>query len=312
ASALLWAICPAARIDASATALVGSIGVVRTVEDTSARDAKNGRKTIVLRSGALKAPGQPGEAWTDAQIADAQAIIDGMGAMFAADLAAGRHLNPVQMAAITDGRVHLAADAQRLGLIDSVRSFDESLADFVHAASFPQRRSAPAASTPSTTGNQTMKIAPDRLAALVKDHQSKAVLITSMAAGSATAEPSTEADIVAALAAEASKDLAVQVTTLEAQLVAAKAAHAADVTALKAQLAEATAKAAIDTPKGVKALDGSAPPAPIAADPVAAYHAKLAELKASGDPKPSDTIARKFAAINQAYISAVNAKHKES
>jgi hypothetical protein len=136
-----------------------------------------------------------------------------------------------------------------------------------------------------------MKIAPDRLAALIKDHHAHAILISSMAAGSADAQPASEADIVAAIDRENTKSVKADVERLKGELATAKTAHATAMAGKDAEIADLKAQLDVAKPKGVKALEGGSATPPAA---------------------PKDTVARKFPAINKAFIDAVNAKKKEA
>lgn len=163
-----------------------------------------------------------------------------------------------------------------------------------------------------------MKIAPDRLAALIKDHQAHAVLISEMAAGSNNQQPATESEIVAAIQAADAKGVVAErdalkqeVANLKATNAAALAAKDTELAGVRAELAKAKSDLDLAKPKGVKPLDGNPPADPPKPSAIAAYEAKKAELIKAGDKTPTDTIARKFPDINQAFIEATNAKTKK-
>jgi signal peptide peptidase SppA len=293
----------AERVDATPSSLVGSIGVIATVRGTSEKAAKNGDKFYTLRSGKQKAPGQPGEDWNPEQLASRQRVIDQMAELFYADVAKARGLSGDALKAVTDGDCYLAADGQRLGLIDSVTSFDEALTSFVTSLS-TQRR-------PAATGSTHMKIAPDRLAALIKDQPAHAVLISSMAVGNADAAPASEADILGAIEREGHKAVKAEAEQVKAELAKAKTDHANGLAAKDAEIADLKAKLELSKPVGVAPLVGGTATPPAAPGAVETYHAKVAELKAAGDQRPSDTIARKFPQINKAFIDAVNTTPKK-
>ena len=59
---------------------------------------------------------------------------------------------------------------------------------------------------------------------------------------------------------------------------------------------------------GIGALEGNPIPDPKTTDPIKAYDAKLAELRAAGDKTPSSTIAKQFPDLNAAYIAAHNSQ----
>lgn len=130
ASAAFWAgaMAELGNVSANASALVGSIGTIMSVEDTSGQFAKEGIIAHHLTSdgATMKAAGGEGTEITDEQLAYFQAIIDAFGAMFVEAVAIARGLTPAAIRAL-DGRVLLAADAQAAGLIDHIRSLDETL-----------------------------------------------------------------------------------------------------------------------------------------------------------------------------------------
>jgi signal peptide peptidase SppA len=322
ASAAYWLACQADEIFASETALVGSIGTVTTIADTKAAAEKQGVRVTVIRSGPLKAGVMPGEAAGDAQVAAMQKIVDDLGAIFAAAVGDARDLAGAKLEAIRDGNVHVAAQAQSLGLIDGIRSFEAVLSDMEQANS-PGRRLAAshhnpsAGARPAATGPQPMKIEAQRLAGLIAEHPSHAVLISSMAAGNTAEkrEPATEDQILSAIQGAQVQNLTAQIATLTTRANDQIAAHATtikakddQILALQAELKDAKEAAALAKPKGTGALEGSPIPDPKASDPIKAYDAKLAELRAEGDKTPSTTIARKFPDLNAAFVAAHNSQ----
>ena len=115
------------RIFANTSALVGSVGVFTVIEDTSEAAARLGVKVHVIRSSASKAVGQPGEPITEAHVAEMQRLVDGLNGLFIDAISRGRSITCAKAEALADGRVHLAGDAVKLGLIDGVKSLDEVL-----------------------------------------------------------------------------------------------------------------------------------------------------------------------------------------
>jgi signal peptide peptidase SppA len=135
ASAAYWVASQTGRIVANdRTALVGSIGTYMGLYDLSGAAAQRGIKAIVIRSGPYKGAGFEGAEITDAQKAYWQLIVDKTQAEFSAAVSAGRRMAPESVAQLADGRVHMAADALSLGLIDAIQSWDEFLAALSAAA----------------------------------------------------------------------------------------------------------------------------------------------------------------------------------
>lgn len=128
ASGAYWLASQAERVSASATSIVGSIGVFTVVEDSSAQAEADGVKVHVIRYGAMKGAGTPGTPVTDEQLAHLQERVDGFGEDFVAAIASGRKLSREAAAALADGRVHKAPAALKLRLIDAVESIDAALA----------------------------------------------------------------------------------------------------------------------------------------------------------------------------------------
>lgn len=127
ASAAYYLASQTQRISANPAGLVGSIGTYAVVYDASKMAEQIGLRVHVLKSGTFKGAGEPGTVVTDEQLAEFQRIVDQYGAMFRAAVAAGRKLSAERVAALADGRMHLAADAVALGLVDRVESFDDVL-----------------------------------------------------------------------------------------------------------------------------------------------------------------------------------------
>lgn len=128
ASAAYWLASQCHRITAGATALVGSIGTYAVIQDASQWAANEGIKVHVVRAGEFKGSGIPGTEVTAEQLADMQRTVDALNAHFLAGVSAGRQLSAADTAALADGRVHIAAEARRLKLIDAIGSIDDSLA----------------------------------------------------------------------------------------------------------------------------------------------------------------------------------------
>ncbi len=128
ASAAYFAIAGATRIVASRSALVGAIGTYAVVEDISGMAAKLGVKVHVIKAGEFKGAGVPGTAFTDSQQAEMQRVINDINAQFLAAVQQGRKLTTSQLKAVSDGRIWIAADAKRFGLIDEIGTFESVLA----------------------------------------------------------------------------------------------------------------------------------------------------------------------------------------
>jgi len=108
-------------------ALVGSIGTVLLAYDYSEAFEQMGIKPVILSTGPFKATGAMGTELTDEQRDYLQGLVDETQQQFAAAVQAGRGLTDEQLKTATDGRIFMPPEAERLGLIDGVKSFAEVL-----------------------------------------------------------------------------------------------------------------------------------------------------------------------------------------
>lgn len=128
ASAAYWIASQADQVFANdRTALVGSIGTFMTIYDYSAAAERDGVKVLHFATGPLKGAGTAGTPVTDEQRAYFQQIVDDGQAAFDAAVRAGRGMSAAELAAVRTGGVFGAAEAQRLKLIDGIRSTDRTL-----------------------------------------------------------------------------------------------------------------------------------------------------------------------------------------
>lgn len=140
ASAGYWAACCATEVYANDLAKIGSIGTYTVVSDFSGMAAKEGIKVHLITTGEFKGAGTPGTEVTPAHLAEWQRIVDGINERFLAGVSQGRKMPMEQVRQLADGRVHLAAEAVQLGLIDGVKSFDEVVAMVGGRKPTPKRR----------------------------------------------------------------------------------------------------------------------------------------------------------------------------
>jgi capsid assembly protease len=125
-SAAYWACAGASAVYASRMALVGSIGCYSVVGDTSEYYKAIGVKMHLIKSGANKGDGAFGTPVPESMIKRVQGLVDQIGAMFRDDVRAGR---PAVKDDAMEGQEFLGADAIGAGLIDSIASFDQAVAD---------------------------------------------------------------------------------------------------------------------------------------------------------------------------------------
>lgn len=129
ASAAYWVASQASSIVANRIALVGSIGTLLVIDDASGAYEKAGIRVVVITSDgaeAFKGAGAEGTPITDEQIEEFRRIANGVQAKFNADIGAGRGMAPDRVKALATGQIWMADEAQRLGLVDAVGTFDQA------------------------------------------------------------------------------------------------------------------------------------------------------------------------------------------
>jgi signal peptide peptidase SppA len=128
ASAAYWVASQARLVVANEMAEVGSIGVYTVIWDISKMLEDAGVKVRVVSSGGLKGAFADGATVTDEMVNDLKARIDDVAKYFVAAVASGRKMTTKKAEELADGRVHLAAKAEGLGLVDAVvANRDEAL-----------------------------------------------------------------------------------------------------------------------------------------------------------------------------------------
>jgi signal peptide peptidase SppA len=120
ASGAYWLTSQARNIAANKTSEIGSIGVYSVYYDWTKFEEKMGIKAIVIRSGEHKGMGL--DAITDSQVAAVQEVIDGLAVQFIESVARGRKKEVKQINDLATGKLWLAEDAKKLGLIDNIQS----------------------------------------------------------------------------------------------------------------------------------------------------------------------------------------------
>ncbi len=115
----------AKEITANINAEVGSIGTYTVYDDYSKAAEIAGVKIVVIRSGEHKGMGVIGAPITEEQIAAVQDVVNGMAANFKLAVSKGRKISAEAIEKLADGRVWLAAEAKKLGLIDNIVTGNE-------------------------------------------------------------------------------------------------------------------------------------------------------------------------------------------
>jgi signal peptide peptidase SppA len=127
ASAAYGVASQAGKIVANEGAIVGSIGTMSALVDTSGAYEKAGVKVHPITSGGVKGMGMPGTKITQEQIQHQQQLINKVSAQFVNSVAEGRGFSQAKAKELADGRLHIAADAASIGLVDAVASLESSI-----------------------------------------------------------------------------------------------------------------------------------------------------------------------------------------
>lgn len=109
-------------IVANPGAFIGSIGVLFQAPNIKPLADKLGIKEQVIQAGKYKQMGTFTRAWTQEEREALTHLIDGAYAMFTADVAKARELDPKDVEAFGDARLFLAHEAVTVGLIDELGS----------------------------------------------------------------------------------------------------------------------------------------------------------------------------------------------
>ena len=129
ASAAYWVASQADKIFANEMALIGSIGTYAVVDDASKAYEMAGIKTHVISTGPYKGSLIEGSEVLPEHLNEVREIVEGFNSHFLAAVSAGRGMDRKALGAVTDGRVWIASEAKRLGLVDQVTTWDAMFAD---------------------------------------------------------------------------------------------------------------------------------------------------------------------------------------
>ncbi len=108
------------EIIANPGSMIGSIGVIMEGADISGLMEKVGVKTQVVHAGTYKQVGTFDRPWSAVERAELDKVINGTYEMFVADVSRARKLNPALSSDFADAHIFTAAQAQQVGLVDSI------------------------------------------------------------------------------------------------------------------------------------------------------------------------------------------------
>ncbi len=138
ASAAYWTATAAPQIYCNRAAEVGSLGVLSVLVDESGALEREGIKVHVVSTGPYKGLGADGKV-SDKLLEQVREQVEALGAMFRETIAQGRKLTPEQVDAIFTGKIWMAADAEKLGLVDGIMPFEKAMSALRVSAVMPSR-----------------------------------------------------------------------------------------------------------------------------------------------------------------------------
>jgi HK97 family phage prohead protease len=126
ASAALWIGASCSKLVVIPSGEVGSIGVYQMHQDVSGALDKAGVNIQFISAGEFKVDGNPYETLSDTAKSDMQAGVDEFYEMFVEGVAAGRNVSVETVKSdFGKGRMLMAKDALKVGLVDSIQTLDE-------------------------------------------------------------------------------------------------------------------------------------------------------------------------------------------
>lgn len=137
ASAALMAGSQATKLFANASDLVGGIGVIKVVTDTSEQAQAEGRRIITVDTGPLKGAETPGTVVTDTHIEHFQHIVDAFMTQFLTVVERGRGMDMAKLRGLSDGGIFTAQEALDNGLIDGIQNTENTVAQAIAQSGAP-------------------------------------------------------------------------------------------------------------------------------------------------------------------------------
>jgi signal peptide peptidase SppA len=127
ASAAYWVASQAEKIFSNEMGQIGSIGTIAVLEDMSKMADMQGIKIHVVSTGEYKGAGTPGAPITEEHLAYFQQRVNDLNQHFLQAVKQGRGMGIEQVRKLADGKVHIAAKAVEMGLIDGVQGVEATL-----------------------------------------------------------------------------------------------------------------------------------------------------------------------------------------
>jgi signal peptide peptidase SppA len=108
------------------TALYGAMGTYSVLIDAKQAADKAGVVVHVVKAGDFKGMGELGTAISEAQLAEAQRIVNALNDEYVTLIARGLEMPLAQVTKLADGRIHPAQQAVEMGLIDGIQSYEQT------------------------------------------------------------------------------------------------------------------------------------------------------------------------------------------
>lgn len=298
----------------NSAAMIGSVGTLMRLIDSSEAAAKDGYKVVTLGTGELKGFGTPGTPLSDAGIEMWRGLVNAMQSEFDSAYQRARKPTTEQYSKIKTAGVFPASEAVGLGLIDGIRSKEAALAEL--RAMVPSNKKGRKMSL-ETEGNAPQAASLAELKQACPGANSD-FLVAALDKGLTSKAASSE--WCAKLSADngklelANTELTAKVTQLTEEIATLKASHEKAVTELKAEHAVALAKAG-----GQKPVAGTFQPLPEggtqtvvegSVSAVEQWNESVKELMAAGKTKQvaTQTLVRQNPDLHRAYLAAVNSQ----
>ena len=115
------------RIVANPGSLTGSIGVIMQMANLQQLMKKVGVEYVVIKAGQFKDVGNVSRPMTPEERRVLQSLLDDVHGQFIRAVAAGRKLDPAQVARFADGRIFSGAQARGLGMVDELGSLEDAV-----------------------------------------------------------------------------------------------------------------------------------------------------------------------------------------
>lgn len=196
ASAAYWLASQASEFYVSPSGQVGSIGVYTAHDDLSGAMEKAGVKTTLISAGKFKTEGNPFGPLSAEAKAQAQGVVDAYYEMFLSAVAEGRGAEKdVVREGFGQGRMVLAADAVKAGMVDGEATLEQVIGAIVHGE--PVVALQPAAQT--TTGSANYNLGAVRVEDEPLRGEQVSDFLKQAALGLGLAAEATEDEVLAAI-----------------------------------------------------------------------------------------------------------------